>query len=60
MLCKQLRLAIHLYQGAIGVVSVLPIGILFAVYYLRTGKLWPVVVAHAAMDLVALGMFAGG
>lgn len=49
-----LRLLYHLYQGPLGVLSIIPIGIIFAFWYLRTGRLWPVIVAHAAMDLIAL------
>jgi uncharacterized protein len=52
-----LRLITHLYQGAMAVVSILPIGIVFGWYYLRTGRLWPVVLAHGLMDLTALGLF---
>jgi len=49
-----LRLAYHLYQGPIGVISIIPLGLVFAYWYARTGRLWPVVVAHAIFDLVAL------
>jgi uncharacterized protein len=49
-----LRLAYHLYQGPIGVISIIPLGFVFAYWYARTGRLWPVVVAHAIFDLVGL------
>ncbi|HTQ15617.1 MAG TPA: CPBP family intramembrane glutamic endopeptidase [Rhizomicrobium sp.] len=48
------RLAYHLYQGATGVINIVPIGLIFAYWYARTGRLWPVVVAHASLDLVGL------
>ena len=54
------RVAIHVYQGPAGVVAALAIGVLFGVYYLRTERLWPIVVAHGLADLVALGWLTGG
>ena len=49
-----LRVLAHAYQGPLAVVTVVPIGILFTAYYLRTRRLWPVVVAHAFQDILAL------
>jgi membrane protease YdiL (CAAX protease family) len=49
-----LRVANHLYQGSMGVLSILPLGLLFTVWYARTNRLWPVILAHAAFDLIAL------
>lgn len=49
-----LRISYHLYQGADGVVFVTVFGIVAGYYYLKTGKLWPVVVAHVTADVVAL------
>jgi membrane protease YdiL (CAAX protease family) len=48
-----LRLAYHLYQGVIGVVLIIPVGLIFAYWYAKTGKLWPAIVAHAAINLLA-------
>ncbi|AXK72908.1 CPBP family intramembrane metalloprotease [Lysobacter sp. TY2-98] len=48
-----LRLSYHLYQGAPSVL-IIPVGLLFAAWYARTGGLWPVVIAHAAFDAMAL------
>ncbi len=48
------RLVYHLYQGPLAVVSILPLGLIFGYWYARTKQLWPLVVAHAAFDLVAL------
>jgi uncharacterized protein len=48
------RLLYHLYQGAPGVVAIIPIGFIFAYWYNRTGQLWPVVVAHALFDFTGL------
>ena len=49
-----LRVSYHLYQGAVGVVGVAPLALLFAYWFGRTGRLWPLIVAHAIMDLWAL------
>lgn len=48
------RLIYHLYQGTVGVVMMVPVGLLFAVWYLKTRRLWPVVSAHVVFDLFPL------
>jgi uncharacterized protein len=53
-----LRLLAHAYQGPLALVTVLPIGILFTLYYIRTRRLWPIVVAHAFQDTLALTLLA--
>ena len=45
------RVLYHLYQGPVGAVSVIAIGLIFAVYFWHTRKLWPVVFAHMFADL---------
>jgi membrane protease YdiL (CAAX protease family) len=50
-----LRVLMHLYQGPLALVGVLPVAIVFTVYYVRTGRLWPLVIAHVLLDCVALG-----
>jgi membrane protease YdiL (CAAX protease family) len=52
-----LRLVCHLYQGALGVLSVIPVGLIFAYWYVRTGRLWPLIVAHALLDFISLAAF---
>jgi membrane protease YdiL (CAAX protease family) len=47
-----IRLFYHLYQGPLGVLSITPLGLIFAYWYARTGRLWPLVVAHSLADLV--------
>lgn len=49
-----IRLLYHLYQGILGVLSIIPIGLIFAGWYVRSSKLWPLIVAHAILDLAAL------
>jgi uncharacterized protein len=49
----------HLYQGALGVVMALPMGLVFTLVFARTGRLWPLVIAHALLDFVALVSYIG-
>lgn len=48
------RTIIHLYQGPEGAAGIVALGALWAAYYFRTGRLWPVILAHAIMDAVGL------
>ena len=48
-----LRTGIHVYEGPLAVLGVLPIGIVFTAYYARTKRVWPVIVAHALQDAFA-------
>jgi membrane protease YdiL (CAAX protease family) len=48
-----LRVFAHAYQGPLALVTIVPIGIVFTAYYIRTRRLWPVVVAHAFQDILA-------
>ncbi|WP_028927331.1 CPBP family intramembrane glutamic endopeptidase [Pseudonocardia acaciae] len=43
----------HLYQGAGGAVGNLVMGAVFGRFWQRTGRLWPLVGAHALLDIVA-------
>jgi uncharacterized protein len=49
-----IRVLYHLYQGVAGVLANVPVGLIFAFWYARRGNLWPLIVAHAGMDLYAL------
>lgn len=49
-----LRLAYHLYQGPLGVLSVVPTGLIFAFWFAQTKRLWPLIGAHILMDTIAL------
>lgn len=49
-----IRVSYHLYQGWIGIISIVPLGILFAIVYSRTRNLMPLYFAHAVMDLIGL------
>ena len=52
------RTAYHLYQGGFVVATIIPTGLLFAWVYARTGRLWPLVLAHAILDIWAFAQFA--
>jgi membrane protease YdiL (CAAX protease family) len=41
----------HIYQGPVGALSVLVFGLVLSLFYLRTGRLFPVVVAHVIADV---------
>jgi membrane protease YdiL (CAAX protease family) len=48
-----IRLLYHLYQGA-PAIAIVPIGLIFAFFYIRTRQLWPIVVAHGINDFASL------
>jgi membrane protease YdiL (CAAX protease family) len=49
-----IRVFYHAYQGIFGALSVAPFGLVLSYWYLRTGRLWPLIVAHAATDILGL------
>jgi membrane protease YdiL (CAAX protease family) len=53
-----LRVAVHAYQGTLAFATILPIAIVFTWYFIRTGRLWPVIVAHVLADALALTFLA--
>ncbi|KUI22996.1 CAAX protease [Mycobacterium sp. GA-1285] len=48
-----LRGLYHLYQGFGAGLGNLAMGVVFGYVYLRTGRLWPLIIAHALIDAVA-------
>lgn len=48
-----LRGSYHLYQGLGGGIGNVVMGIVFGRYWQRAGRLWPLVIAHALIDVVA-------
>lgn len=46
------RVLCHLYQGPLGPLFVIGVGLTFAVYYMRSSQLWPPVFAHVLWDIV--------
>jgi CAAX protease family protein len=56
LLSLALRAAAHTYQGMFAALTVIPVGLVFTWYYLRRGRLWPVVLAHSIQDALALSL----
>src|SRR4029077_2739147 len=52
-----LRLSYHLYQGPPAFIAFAIFGLLVTLFYVKTGRLWPVIVAHTIMDFVGLAGF---
>ena len=48
-----LRGTYHLYQGFGAFIGNVLMGVVFAVFFLRTRRLWPLVLAHTLLDTVA-------
>jgi len=48
------RVLYHLYQGPLGAVSVLAVGLTFTLFYLRGKQLWSPVLAHILLDIVPI------
>jgi membrane protease YdiL (CAAX protease family) len=54
MISAAIRLLYHLYQGPLAFFGIVPFGLVVAGWYARSGRLWPVIVAHAIGDFIAL------
>ncbi len=54
-----LRVAAHAYQGRLAFIAILPVAVILTWYYVRTGRLWPVIVAHMVQDALALSIAFG-
>ncbi|WP_037028460.1 CPBP family intramembrane glutamic endopeptidase [Psychromonas aquimarina] len=52
-----IRLSYHLYQGTVGVLSIIPLGLVFTYWFAKTGRLWPVIIAHILFDFIGLVVF---
>jgi membrane protease YdiL (CAAX protease family) len=51
-----LRLLLHIYQGPIILISILPMGVIFAVYFWYKRSLLPLIIAHAIIDILGLSI----
>jgi uncharacterized protein len=51
-----IRVFYHFYQGALGLLAIAPMALLFGYWFARTGRLWPLIVAHALQDFIGLMM----
>jgi membrane protease YdiL (CAAX protease family) len=54
-----LRVAAHAYQGRLAIIAILPVALVLTGYFVRTGRIWPVIVAHVIQDAIALSVMAG-
>jgi membrane protease YdiL (CAAX protease family) len=54
-----LRVLYHLHQGPLGVLTIVPLGLLFGWVYVRTRQLWPLIAAHVLLDVVWLAVLLG-
>ena len=43
----------HFYQGTKAVIKIVGMAIIFGVFFYRTGSLWPLIMLHVAVDVVA-------
>ncbi|KAF1705914.1 CPBP family intramembrane glutamic endopeptidase [Pseudoxanthomonas sacheonensis] len=53
-----IRASYHLYQGPVGTIWVILVGLIFGWWFARTGRLWPAIIAHGLVDLLALMFYA--
>ena len=51
-----LRVAAHVYQGKLALISILPVGVIMTFYFVKTGRLWPIIVAHIIQDAIAFSL----
>jgi len=54
-----LRVAAHAYQGRLALLTILPVAVIMTFYFVKTGRLWPVIVAHIIQDAIALSFLKG-
>jgi membrane protease YdiL (CAAX protease family) len=54
------RAVVHVYQGPMGALSQVPLGLVLGGFYLSDRRLWPVVIAHGVLDLIGLARYASG
>jgi membrane protease YdiL (CAAX protease family) len=51
---------LHLYQGLGAALTIFGLGLMYAVYYHRTRRLWPLILAHGLFDLTQLVLILAG
>lgn len=49
-----IRTFYHLYQGIPGLIAIIPMGLLFGIWFACSRRLWPLIVAHVLMDFIGL------
>ena len=48
-----IRCCYHLYQGKIIILTILPLGLIYCFYYKKYRRIWPIVLSHGIIDLIA-------
>jgi membrane protease YdiL (CAAX protease family) len=51
---------LHVYQGAGAALTIFGLGLMYAWYYHRTRRLWPLILAHTLFDLTQLVLILSG
>jgi len=51
------RMGVHIYQGSEHILQIAVLSIIFGLWYWRQGKLWPLILGHALIDLTSLSIF---
>ncbi len=46
----------HIYQGPANMIGIFVLAILFGIFYLKVGRLWPMIVAHGLYDSLQVSM----
>lgn len=52
------RIAYYLEHGAFGVITAIALGLVYVGWYVRTGRLWPVILGHALIQLLSFALSA--
>jgi membrane protease YdiL (CAAX protease family) len=52
--------ALHVYQGLGAALAIFCLGLLYAAYFHRTRRLWPLILAHALFDMTQLVFILAG
>jgi uncharacterized protein len=55
LLTVLLRMSCHTYQGPVHMLGIGMVFLLFGLWYWRTRNLWPLIVAHASLDICSTG-----
>ena len=51
-----IRILYHLYQGPLGVIYVVPFGLVLGYLFARTRQVWPLIMAHILIDIAGLAL----